>query len=109
PPPFCQFLRAHLQSARIETLEQTSGDRIVRLGLTVRKGSCALIAELTGRRSNLIVVSGEETVLGALDVERAPAGQTYRAPAPRSAVQEEAVDVTSLNPLDHGQRFPISS
>jgi predicted ribosome quality control (RQC) complex YloA/Tae2 family protein len=109
PPPFCQFLRAHLQSARIETLEQTSGDRIVRLGLTVRKGSCALIAELTGRRSNLIVVSGEETVLAALDAERAPAGQTYRAPAPRSAVQEEAMDVTSLNPLDHGQRFPISS
>jgi predicted ribosome quality control (RQC) complex YloA/Tae2 family protein len=108
PPPFCQFLRAHLQSARIDGLEQMSGDRIVRLGLTVRSGPCALIAELTGRRSNLIVVSGEETVLAALDAERAPVGRTYQPPAARIA-HEEGPEVPSPGPLDHGERFPISS
>ena len=35
PPAFCQFLRAHIQGARIERLEQVQGDRIVRLHLTV--------------------------------------------------------------------------
>src|SRR5689334_13028951 len=40
PPPFCQFLRAHIQGARIEKLEQVQGDRIVRLRLTAREGPC---------------------------------------------------------------------
>src|SRR6476661_10826950 len=49
PPPFCQFLRAHIQGARIDGLEQVQGDRIVRLRLTAREGPCTSIAELTGR------------------------------------------------------------
>ena len=108
PPAFCQFLRAHVQSARIEAVEQAPGDRIVRFTLAVRRGPCALIAELTGRRANLIVVDGEETVLAALDAERAVPGQTYRAPTPRGLAQE-AAEPTPPAAADHAQRFPFSS
>src|SRR5439155_411526 len=38
PPPFCQFLRAHLQGARIDQFEQIQGDRIVQLALTAQAG-----------------------------------------------------------------------
>src|SRR5262245_5094318 len=40
PPSFCQFLRAHIQGARLEQLEQVQGDRIVRLTLRGRHGPC---------------------------------------------------------------------
>ena len=56
PPPFCQFLRAHLQGARIDQVEQIQGDRIVQLALTAKEGSCKLVAELTGKTSNLLVL-----------------------------------------------------
>lgn len=108
PPAFCQFLRAHVQGARIEAVEQAPGDRIVRLPLAVRRGPCILIAELTGRRANLIVVDGDETVLAALDTERAVPGQPYRAPASRGPAQE-AAEPTPPVAADHAQRFPFSS
>ncbi|MGH7261332.1 MAG: NFACT family protein, partial [Nitrospiraceae bacterium] len=38
PPPFCQFLRAHVQGARIDAITQVPGDRIVRVSLTSRTG-----------------------------------------------------------------------
>ena len=44
PPPFCQFLRAHLQGARIDQVEQIQGDRIVQLALTAKEGPCRLVA-----------------------------------------------------------------
>src|SRR5690349_549894 len=30
PPPFCQFLRAHCQGARLDGIEQVDQDRIIR-------------------------------------------------------------------------------
>ena len=50
PPSFCQFLRAHVQGARVDSVTQVPGDRIVRIGLTAREGLCTFVAELTGRR-----------------------------------------------------------
>ena len=108
PPPLCQFLRAHVQGGRIDTIEQLAGDRIVRLTLTVRKGPCALIAELTGRRSNLIVVDGKETVLAALDAERAAPGQAYHPPAPRGDTREAAESTAPASPVEDEHRFPVS-
>ena len=108
PPSFCQFLRAHVQSARIDAVEQAAGERIIRLALTVRRGPCALIAELTGRRTNLIVVDGDETVLASLDAERAAPGQTYRPPAPRGLAQD-AAELTPAVAADRAQPFPVSS
>ena len=107
PPAFCQFLRAHIQGARIDRLEQVQGDRIVRLHLTAREGPCALIAELTGRKADLLLVNGEERVMSALESAREQIGKAYQ-PPPLKAFSESHVDSTLIEPQDTSQPFPVS-
>jgi predicted ribosome quality control (RQC) complex YloA/Tae2 family protein len=89
PPPFCQFLRAHVQGARVETVSQVSGDRIVRIGLTAREGSRTLVAELTGRQADLLLLDGLGKVLASLNEDRDRVGKPYRPPAQRPHVPRE--------------------
>jgi len=81
PPPFCQFLRAHLQGAHIDTITQVQDDRIVRINLTTKAGPRALIAELTGKTSNLLVLDDGDRVLKDLKESNDRRGQPYRPPA----------------------------
>ena len=81
PPPFCQFLRAHLQGARIDQVEQIQGDRIVQLVLTVKEGPCRLVAELTGKTSNLLVLDDSGRIRRDLNGVKELVGQLYAPPA----------------------------
>jgi len=81
PPPFCQFLRAHLQGARIDQVEQIQGDRIVQLALTAKKGPCRLVAELTGKTSNLLVLDDAGRIRRDLNGVKDLVGQLYVPPA----------------------------
>ncbi|WP_447986573.1 Rqc2 family fibronectin-binding protein [Nitrospira sp. Nam74] len=107
PPAFCQFLRAHIHGARIERLEQMQGDRIVRLHLAAREGPCALIAELTGRKADLLFVNGEEQVISALASAREQIGKTYQPPAFK-AFSGSHGDSTLIAPQDRSRPFPVS-
>ncbi|HEV8329731.1 MAG TPA: NFACT family protein [Nitrospiraceae bacterium] len=80
PPPFCQFLRAHLQGARIDQVEQIQGDRIVQLVLTAKEGPCRLIAELTGKTSNLLVLDEAGHIRRDLNGVKDRVGQLYVPP-----------------------------
>jgi len=81
PPPFCQFLRAHLQGARIDKVEQIQGDRIVQLALTAKEGPCRLLADLTGKTSNLFVLDEAGRIRRDLNGSKDRVGQLYVAPA----------------------------
>jgi predicted ribosome quality control (RQC) complex YloA/Tae2 family protein len=81
PPPFCQFLRAHLQGARIDQVEQIQGDRIVQLALTAKEGPCRLVAELTGKTSNLLVLNDGGSIRRDLNGVKGLVGQLYVPPA----------------------------
>jgi predicted ribosome quality control (RQC) complex YloA/Tae2 family protein len=81
PPPFCQFLRAHLQGARIDQVEQIQGDRIVQLVLTAKEGPCRLVAELTGNTSNLLVLDEAGRIRRDLSGAKDLVGQLYVLPA----------------------------
>ncbi len=81
PPPFCQFLRAHLQGARIDRIEQISGDRIVQLALSAKEGPCTLVAELTGKTSNLLVLDDAGLIRRDLNGVKNLVGQPYVSPA----------------------------
>ncbi|MEW6542285.1 MAG: NFACT family protein [Nitrospirota bacterium] len=81
PPSFCQFLRAQIQGARIEAIEQVGGDRVVRLGLTAHAGPRALLAELTGKKSDLLLLDAQERVLATLNEGSEEAGALYHPPA----------------------------
>ena len=80
PLPFCQFLRAHLQGARIDQIEQTQGDRIVQFALTAKEGPCKLVAELTGRTSNLLVLDETGRIRRDLNGVNHRVGELYVPP-----------------------------
>lgn len=80
PPPFCQLLRARLEGARIEHLRQVGGDRIVRMDLTREGRPAALVAELTGRTANILLLDHDDAVRGQLRKGRLKAGESYVGP-----------------------------
>ncbi|MBM4125377.1 MAG: fibronectin-binding domain-containing protein [Nitrospira sp.] len=113
PPSFCQFLRARIQGARIDGLEQVPGDRIVRLRLTAREGPCSLVAELTGKTADLLLLDAEDKILVALESGREKTGQSYHLPVarPQDANKQERTP-TNTEPLEQPERdlpFPISA
>jgi predicted ribosome quality control (RQC) complex YloA/Tae2 family protein len=107
PPPFCQFLRAHVQGARVDAISQVSGDRIVRMNLTAREGSRTLVAELTGRQADLLLLDGLEKVLASLNEDRDRVGKSYRPPAQRPHVPREPAGSWPTPSSD--RPFPVSA
>lgn len=72
PPAFCMLLRKHLEPARILKVSQVGLDRILHVTCEAMEASgrrvrLVLIAELTGRNSNVILVEeGSGRILDAL-------------------------------------------
>ena len=67
PPGFCQIARKYLEGAWIESVELPFPDRVLHLVCrTVEGERVTLICELMGRNSNLVLVSGTNTVRGVL-------------------------------------------
>ncbi|MBK5282192.1 MAG: NFACT family protein [Nitrospiraceae bacterium] len=108
PPPFCQFLRAHLQGARIDQIEQIQGDRIVQLALTAKEGPCRLVAELTGKASNLLVLDEAGRVRRDLNGVKNLAGQLYSPPAHHPRERSASVLARFSQDIPES-RFPLSA
>jgi predicted ribosome quality control (RQC) complex YloA/Tae2 family protein len=106
PPPFCQFLRAHFQGARIDDICQISNDRIVGLTLTGKDGAGTIVCELTGKSGNLLVLNAEHRIVRDLSNQSALVGQLYTPPATRTSGPARApARFTGIA----GSRFPISA
>ena len=67
PYAFQGLLRAHLEPARLVSLEAVPGDRVVRLGFETPQGNRTLVGELTGRHRLVLVdvVDGRQKRLDA--------------------------------------------
>jgi len=105
PPMFCMLLRKHLVSGRLVSISQVAEDRIVRieidnadeLGVSSRK---ALIVELMGRYSNIILCESDGHIIDCLkrvDAEMSPdrqilPGLFYRLPEMREKLTLSACD-----------------
>lgn len=107
PPPFCQFLRAHIQGARIEQVAQPPGERIVRFQLTTKEGPRALVAALIGRSADLLLLDSQERILFSLNAGREKAGEPYTPPAPLSHPSSEMADLV-VPSSDRPALFPLS-
>jgi predicted ribosome quality control (RQC) complex YloA/Tae2 family protein len=81
PSPFCQFLRAHLQGAHIDQIDQLREDRIVQLTLTTKEGLYRLLVELTGKTANLLVLDDAGYIRRDLNGLKGAVGQLYVFPA----------------------------
>jgi predicted ribosome quality control (RQC) complex YloA/Tae2 family protein len=83
PPQFCQLLRAHMEGARIERMSQVGDDRIVRIEMQREGKPVTLVAELTGRTANVILLDHNGAVRGQLRKGRFKPGETYATPPSR--------------------------
>lgn len=108
PLPFCQFLRAHLQGARIDRIEQIQGDRIVQLALTAKEGPCRLVAELTGKTSNLLVLDEAHRIRRDLNGGKDRVGQLYVPPPPQQR-ERGAADQARFSQGLPESPFPLSA
>ena len=99
PPMFCMLLRKHLGGGRIASIHQPSLERVVCLTIDMvdelgEPGERKLILECMGRRSNLILLDGQDRIIDCLrrvDMEMSESRQIlpglfYRLPP----VQEKA-------------------
>ena len=71
PPMFCMLLRKHLVGARVAEITQPDLERLVRIELDVtddfgQPGHRTLVLEAMGRRSNLILLDGENRVIDCM-------------------------------------------
>ena len=107
PPPFCQFLRAHVQGAHVDSVAQVTDDRIVRMHLAAREGPHTLVAELTGRHADLLLLNGGEKVLATIHDDRDRVGRLYQPPTRRPHVSREMAEPWP-SPGDD-RPFPVSA
>ena len=91
------LLRAHLLPSRLTALGQIPGERIARLEFDTPAGKRALVAELTGRHGNLILLGAEDVVMGVA----VPSASTTRPVLPGHAY----VPPPSREAADEKQRF----
>jgi predicted ribosome quality control (RQC) complex YloA/Tae2 family protein len=108
PPHFCQFLRAHLQGARIDQVEQIQGDRIVQLVLNAKEGPCRLVAELTGKTSNLLVLDDAGRIRRDLNGVKDLVGQLYVPPTHQQR-ERGAADHARFSQDIRESPFPLSA
>ena len=102
------LLRAHLLPARLTALGLIPGERIARLEFDTPTGKRALVAELTGRHGNLILLGADDAVMGvavpsASTTRPVLPGHAYVPPPPREAADERQRFAGGGGP------FPISA
>lgn len=105
PPPFCQFLRAHFQGARLDNIRQIEHDRIVELQITCRTGPRTIMCELTGPKANLLVLDAERRVLRDLTRQYTEVGQPYIPPPQGDIAHKPAPSRFTASP---GGTHPVS-
>lgn len=108
PPSFCQFLRAHLQGARIDRIEQIPEDRIVEIALTTKEGPCRLVAELTGKTANILVLDETGHVRRDLNRVKNLEGQPY-APPTRQHRERDTPEHARFGQAVSESPFPLSA
>ncbi len=97
PPRFCQLLRARI--SRINTLQVVNDDRIVQFDCNGKGGPCRLLVELTGHRSNMVLVAGDGVIIdvlkrinGGTGRRSLLAGEKYRFPEKRGQSDEKRIE-----------------
>jgi len=106
PPPFCQFLRAHFQGARVDTIRQIEHERIVELQITGREGPRTIVCELTGKKANLLILDAERCILRSLVTQRELVNQPYVPPFRTATTPFRETQARFTGVVDHP--FPIS-
>jgi predicted ribosome quality control (RQC) complex YloA/Tae2 family protein len=108
PPSFCQFLRAHLQGAKIDRIQQQANDRIVALHLTAKHGAVTVVCEFTGKTANVLVLDANQCILRDLTCQSRVTGKTYEPPPKHGTSKAQSTLPRFAAALDNDV-FPISA
>jgi predicted ribosome quality control (RQC) complex YloA/Tae2 family protein len=118
PSNFVHTLRKHLGGAILRAVEKDAGERIVRF--TFESADAAgsprvltLVAQLTGRSSNLLLVDKDSRIIDTLRPPRGAGqqiGETYQPPPSSSAERVRDVSATSdIAPISRGSHATLSA
>ncbi|GJL67546.1 MAG: hypothetical protein NPIRA06_01810 [Nitrospirales bacterium] len=80
PPPFCTFLRSHVEGGRIVEISQEPEDRIVFITIVKAEQVCVLVIALTGNQANVHILNQRKLVLRSLRDSRVRVGDRYTPP-----------------------------
>lgn len=115
PYPFCMVMRKHIDGARIVGFDRPGGfgERVLAIRLKSYEGApYTLIVEIMGRHSNIILLNGPETILGAAkhisaDINRfreTLPGLDYRPPPKQRGKINPLLDFTGdSTPIAHDE------
>ncbi|MGD9851394.1 MAG: NFACT family protein [Nitrospirales bacterium] len=116
PPPFCSFLRSHVEGGRIVEMRQEPGDRIVYVTIVKAEQVFDLVIALTGNQANVHLLNKDKTVLRSLRESRTKIGERYMPPALRPKQQlstppplAQAIEPPPSLKEEFGDRFPVSA
>jgi predicted ribosome quality control (RQC) complex YloA/Tae2 family protein len=107
PPAFCQYLRAHVQGARVDAITQIAHERIIEFHLTTQKSPRTLVCALTGKTANVLVLAHDRLVLRNLRDAPELTGHPYAPPPPRTTLAEGQLVNRFATTTD--REFPLSS
>ncbi|MDH3770137.1 MAG: NFACT family protein, partial [Nitrospirota bacterium] len=117
PPPFCQFLRSHLEGGRIEEVTQQPGDRLVYIKIRKDEKAYMLVIALLGNRTNVLLLNEERMLLRSLRESRFQIGERFVPPATRSSTssqspsiwREGAIENPSHEEESFAAKYPVSA
>jgi predicted ribosome quality control (RQC) complex YloA/Tae2 family protein len=109
PLAFQGLLRRELAGARLSGIQALAGDRVVELRFERAAGALSLVAELTGRHGNLLLLDGAGVIRALAGRNLSPRrvlvpGQTYEPPGSR----EGEGGAPRFTPVA-GATFPLSA
>ncbi len=111
PPRFSTYLRKHVMGARITEISQAPYERVVRIALQKKLDAgiirnLVLIAELTGKGSNILLLEGEK-ILDCLHFRKAEEGNSrpalpglaYSLPGPSTRLSPGEVTLEKMTEI----------
>jgi len=93
PPPFCQFLRSHLEGGRIEEVTQQPGDRLVYVKIRKDEKAYILVIALLGNRANVLLLNESHMFLRSLKESRLQVGERFVPPATHSSPTSQSSSI----------------
>jgi len=117
PPPFCQFLRSHLEGGRIEEITQQPGDRLVFMKIRKDEKVYIVVIALLGNRTNVLLLNEKHLLLRSLKETRLTIGERFVPPATRASPTSPSPSIWRVgeneNPSPQEERFaatyPVSA
>ena len=117
PPSFCQFLRAHVEGGRIETIMQQPGDRLVYLTIRKDRKACVLVVALLGNRTNILLLNEKYLLLQSLKESRFQIGERFVPPGTGSSSTQSYVPLWTKHDLQKHEdetasfaaKYPVSA